>query len=72
MADMIRSLFESVLKSNENLAFAVVTGCLRISKESIFSGLNNLNVISITSDAYAEHFGLSLIHILTLPTIYSV
>ncbi len=59
MADMIRSLFESVLKSNENLAFAVVTGCLRISKESIFSGLNNLNVISITSDAYAEHFGFS-------------
>lgn len=59
MADMIRSLFESVLKSNENLAFAVVTGCLRISKESIFSGLNNLNVISITSDAYAEHFGFT-------------
>lgn len=59
MADMIRSLFESVLKSNENLAFAVVTGCLRISKESIFTGLNNLNVISITSDAYAEHFGFT-------------
>ena len=59
MADRVRSLFESVLKSNENLAFAVVTGCLRISKESIFTGLNNLNVISITSDAYAEHFGFT-------------
>ena len=59
MSDRIRSLFESVLKSNENLAFAVVTGCLRISKESIFTGLNNLNVISITSDAYAEHFGFT-------------
>ena len=40
MADMIRSLFESVLKSNENVAFAVVTGCLRISKESIVDRFN--------------------------------
>lgn len=42
MIDFIRSLFESALKSNESLEFAVVTGCLRISKESIFTGLNNL------------------------------
>ena len=57
MAALIRSLFESALKTNGNLEFAVVTGCLRISKESIFTGLNNLNVISITSDSFAEHFG---------------
>ena len=47
MVDFIRSLFESALKSNEYLEFAVITGCLRISKESIFTGLNNLNIISI-------------------------
>ena len=57
MSALIRSLFESALKTNENLEFAVVTGCLRISKESIFTGLNNLNVVSITSDSFAEHFG---------------
>ena len=57
MAALIRSLFESALKTNDNLEFAVVTGCLRISKESIFTGLNNLNVVSITSDSFAEHFG---------------
>ena len=57
MVALIRSLFESALKTNDNLEFAVVTGCLRISKESIFTGLNNLNVVSITSDSFAEHFG---------------
>ena len=47
MVALIRSLFESALKTNDNLEFAVVTGCcLRISKESIFTGLNNLNVVS--------------------------
>ena len=44
MTDTIRSLFESALKTNESLEFAVVTGCLRISKESIFTGLNNLKI----------------------------
>lgn len=57
MTDFIRSFFESALKSNESLKFAMVTGCLRISKESIFTGLNNLNVISITECGYAEYFG---------------
>lgn len=57
MSDFIRSLFESALKTNPNLEFAVVTGCLRISKESIFTGLNNLNVISILSSQYGEYFG---------------
>lgn len=47
MADFIRSLFESVLKTNDHLQFAVTTGCLRISKESIFTGLYHLNIISV-------------------------
>lgn len=59
MIPLIRSLFESALKTNENLEFAVITGCLRISKESIFTGLNNLKIISITNPTYAEHFGFS-------------
>ena len=57
MTDFIRSLFESALKSNLSLKFAVITGCLRISKESIFTGLNNLKIISILNTAYSEHFG---------------
>ena len=59
MVSLIRSLFESALKTNDALEFAVITGCLRISKESIFTGLNNLNVISIMDTSYAEHFGFT-------------
>lgn len=59
MMGFIRSLFETALKSNPSLEFAVITGCLRISKESIFTGLNNLNVISIISSQYDEYFGFS-------------
>ena len=59
MVVLVRSLFESALKTNDYLEFAVVTGCLRISKESIFTGLNNLNVISITANSFAEHFGFT-------------
>ena len=59
MISLIRSLFESALKTNEYLEFAVVTGCLRISRESIFTGLNNLNVLSITAEDYAEYFGFT-------------
>lgn len=59
MIAVIRSLLESALKTNEYLEFAVITGCLRISKESIFTGLNNLKVISITNPVYAEHFGFT-------------
>lgn len=57
MIDFIRSIFESSLKTNPSLEFAVLTGCLRISKESIFTGLNNPKMISILSEAYGEHFG---------------
>lgn len=59
MVRLIRSLFESALKTNNTLEFAVITGCLRISKESIFTGLNNLNIISIMDTTYAEHFGFT-------------
>lgn len=59
MGDFIRSLFESVLKTNDALEFAVVTGCLRISKESIFTGLNNLEIHSVLSNQYAQYFGFT-------------
>ena len=57
MVGFIRSLFESELKTNDSLEFSVITGCLRISKESIFTGLNNLAVNSILSKKYSEYFG---------------
>lgn len=57
MVQFIRSLFESALKINPALEFSVMTGCLRISKESIFTGLNNLAVNSILSNKYSESFG---------------
>ncbi len=59
MAGFIRSLFESAFKTNSSLEFAVITGCLRISKESIFTGLNNLEVISILDWNYDEYFGFT-------------
>ena len=59
MISFIRSLFESALKTNSSLEFSVITGCLRISKEIIFTGLNNLKIISILDDRYAEHFGFT-------------
>ena len=59
MADMIRGLFGQVLKGNDSLKLAVLTGCLRVAKESIFTGLNNLQVFSITNLQFDEHFGFS-------------
>ncbi|MBQ5849487.1 MAG: AAA family ATPase, partial [Lachnospiraceae bacterium] len=59
MIDFIRSLFESALKTNDSLEFAIITGCLRISKESIFTGLNNLEINSIITENYAEYFGFT-------------
>lgn len=59
MIDFMHSLFESALKSNPHLYFAVITGCLRITKESIFTGLNNFDNISILSKLYDEYFGFS-------------
>lgn len=59
MVSLIRGLFNNALKTNDNLQFAVLTGCLRISKESIFTGLNNLNVLSVTDVQYGEYFGFT-------------
>jgi hypothetical protein len=59
MISFIRSLFESSLKDNKSLAFAVMTGCLRISQESIFTGLNNPVMASIASFDYSEYFGFT-------------
>ena len=59
MINFVRSLFESALKTNDFLQFAVITGCLRISKESIFTGLNHLNIISVLDKRYSEHFGFT-------------
>ena len=56
MVLLISSLFGNVLKTNESLAFAVLTGCLRIAKESIFTGLNNFSVYSITDEDFDESF----------------
>ena len=59
MIFLIRSLLEQALKTNDSLKFAVMTGCMRISKESIFTGLNNLKVLSITDERYDEYFGFT-------------
>lgn len=59
MTGFIRSLFEPALKTNESLEFSVITGCLRISKESIFTGLNNLKIDSIRNDQFGDSFGFT-------------
>lgn len=59
MVFLIRNLLEQVLKTNNSLKFAIMTGCMRISKESIFTGLYNLKVLSITDERYDEYFGFT-------------
>ena len=59
MVNLIRNLFANVLKTNDSLYFAVLTGCLRISKESIFTGFNNLKVHTISDIRYDEYFGFT-------------
>lgn len=70
VVDFIHSLFESALKTNDYLRFAVITGCLRISKESIFTGLNHLNIISVLDKKYSEHFGFTEPEVLQMMTYY--
>ncbi|MDO5410820.1 MAG: AAA family ATPase [Lachnospiraceae bacterium] len=72
MIAFIRSLFESALKTNDSLAFAVITGCLRIGKESIFTGLNNLKLISVLNRDYAEYFGFTSAEVRALLTYYGL
>ena len=59
MVSLIRNLFGNVLKTNDALQFAVLTGCLRISKESIFTGLNNLNVMTVSDPYFCDSFGFT-------------
>lgn len=72
MVDFVRSLFESALKTNNYLQLAVITGCLRISKESIFTGLNHLNIISILDRKYSEHFGFTEQEVRRMMSYYEV
>ena len=59
MVNLIRNLLGNALKTNDSLYFAVLTGCLRISKESIFTGLNNLKIHTISDVRYDEYFGFT-------------
>ncbi len=59
MVSLIRGLFGQALKTNEFLQFAILTGCLRVSKESIFTGLNNFKILSVTDTRFDEHFGFT-------------
>lgn len=59
MVSLIRNIFGQALKTNESLFFAVLTGCLRVAKESIFTGMNNLKVLSIADVRFDEYFGFT-------------
>ena len=59
MLDVIRGIMSISMKTNEYLKFAVVTGCLRISKESIFTGVNNFACYSVTSRKFSQYFGFT-------------
>lgn len=72
MIGLIRSVFESVLKTNDSLEFAVLTGCLRISKESIFTGLNNLKINSVRTGAFSEYFGFTETEVKELSEYYKI
>lgn len=72
MVDLIRSMFSQVFKTNKNLYFAVITGCLRIAKESIFTGLNNFKVRTISDIRYAEYFGFTEDEVKTILCYYGL
>lgn len=72
MVQLIRSLFSQVLKTNPNLYFAVITGCLRIAKESIFTGLNNFKVRTISDVRFAEYFGFTETEVNELLSYYNL
>ncbi|MCC8103791.1 MAG: ATP-binding protein [Clostridiales bacterium] len=59
MVNLIRGMFDQALKTNKDLYFSVLTGCLRVAKESIFTGLNNPNILSITNVRFDEYFGFT-------------
>ena len=72
MVHFIRGLLGEVLKTNDSLAFAALTGCLRVSKESIFTGLNNFKILSITDTRFDEQFGFTDTEVRTLLSDYQM
>ena len=72
MVDLIRSMFGAALKTNDSIFMAVLTGCLRISKESIFTGLNNFKVLSIMDTRFDEHFGFTDSEVMRLLADYNL
>ena len=72
MIDFIRSVFNNALKTNSSLEMAVLTGCLRVSKESLFTGLNNLRINSILTRNYSEYFGFTEQEISDLTAYYGL
>ncbi len=72
MVSLIRGLFGEALKGNEYLEFAVLTGCLRVSKESIFTGINNFKVLSITDVRFDEEFGFTKSEVDTLLSAFGL
>lgn len=72
MTNLIRSCFESALKTNPSLEFAVLTGCLRVSRESIFTGLNNLKTYSITKNKFSQYFGFTQVEMQEILQTFSL
>ena len=72
MVALMRTMFGKALKTNDALQFAVLTGCLRVSKESIFTGLNNFKILSITDTRFEEQFGFTDEEVKKLLTYYHV
>ena len=72
MMGFVRSLLQTALKTNNNLKFGILSGCLRISRESIFTGLNNLSIISILNDNYSEHFGFTEDQVIDMLEYYGI
>ena len=72
MVTLIKNMFEQALKTNDNLYFGILTGCLRVAKESIFTGLNNLNSLSIIDVQYDEAFGFTDDEVRTLLAYYDI
>lgn len=72
MIVLIRNLFQQALKTNDSLEFSILTGCMRISKESIFTGLNNLRVLSVADVEFDEYFGFTDAEVKELLRYYSL
>jgi len=72
MISFIRGMLHGALKSNDSLHRGIMTGCLRVSKESIFTGLNNLKIVSILSSAYTEHYGFTQSEVNELLSFYNL